>query len=270
MKVVTLIQARMSSSRLPQKIMLSLAGKPLLLRMYERVKQSEYAGEIVVITSRRKEDDQIAELCREENISIYRGHLTDLLDRHYKAAKKFNADAVVKIPSDCPLIDPQVIDRVIKYYSDQHYLYDYVSNLHPATYPDGNDVEIMSFKALEKAWQHAHKDFEREHTTPYIWERPELFRIGNIEWETELDYSSTYRWTIDYEEDYIFIRTVFEELYEEKPWFGLHEILELLESKPFLKSINRKYAGQYWYDNHLDELSHIDHFKNKYKKAGNE
>ncbi len=269
MKVVTMIQARMSSTRLPQKVMLSLCGKPLLYRMYERVKRAHYSGEVVVITSRNKTDDPIAELCKEYDIPVYRGHLSDLLDRHYKAARKYKADAVVKVPSDCPLIDPSVVDKVIRNFVENNDKYDYVSNLHPATYPDGNDVEIMSFEAIEKAWREAEKDFEREHTTPYMWEHPNLFGIGNVEWETGADYSSTHRWTIDYEEDYVFIRSVYEELYDTKPWFGIHEILDLLKEKPYLNSINSKYAGRYWYEKHLDSLNHINHFKKKYKKVSN-
>jgi spore coat polysaccharide biosynthesis protein SpsF len=269
MNVVTLIQARMTSTRLPQKVMLSVCGKPLLKRMYERVKLAQHVGEVVIITSAEEDDDPIIEMCMNEKISFYRGNLTDLLERHYKAALQFNADVVVKIPSDCPLIDPVIIDKVIKYYKNNHDKYDYVSNLHPATYPDGNDVEVMSFTSLEKAYLESNRSFEREHTTPYIWENPSNFRIGNIIWENGLDFSSTHRWTIDYEEDYILIRSIYEELMDKKPFFTMYDILNLLEEKPYLKSINQKYAGKYWYENHLDELNHIDEFKNKINNVSN-
>ncbi len=264
--IVTVVQARMGSSRLPKKVFLSVCGKPLLIRMLERVQAAKYSGQIVVATSTEKEDDPIEQLCKENDISIYRGSLNDLLDRHYKAGKKFNADAVVKIPSDCPLIDPLIIDKVIKFYLDNREEYDYVSNLHPATYPDGNDIEIMSFKTIERAWQEATKGFEREHTTPYIWENKDKFNVGNVEWDSGLDYSTKHRWTIDYEEDYIFIRTVYEELYDKKPNFGLHEILNLLEEKPYIYKINEKYIGKYWYENHLDELRNITEYKEKRKE----
>lgn len=262
--IVTVIQARMGSSRLPNKVMLSLCGKPLLLRMVERVRKAKLSGTIVIATSTNKKDDPIEELCYKEKLNCFRGHPTDLLDRHYCAAKKFNADAVAKIPSDCPLVDPKTIDLVYKYFLDNYF--DFVSNLHPATFPDGNDVEIMSFKTLETAWKEASKDFEREHTTPYIWERPEKFKIGNIKWKTGRDYSASHRWTIDYEEDYIFIKTIFEELYYKKSNFDLLDILHLLDRKPFIANINSKYAGKYWYDNHLDELKQIPEYKNKLKK----
>jgi spore coat polysaccharide biosynthesis protein SpsF len=261
--IVTVIQARTGSSRLPNKVMLSLCGKPLLLRMVERVMKAKLSGTVVIATSTNGEDDSIEELCYKEKLNCFRGHPTDLLDRHYFAAKKFHADAVAKIPSDCPLIDPKIIDLVYKYFLD-HY-FDFVSNLHPPSFPDGNDVEIMSFNTLETAWKESSKDFEREHTTPFIWEHPERFKIGNIKWKTGLDFSSTHRWTIDYEEDYIFIRTVFEELYFKNSNFDMFEILNLLEKKSFIADINSKFAGKYWYDNHLNELNHIDEYKNKHK-----
>jgi spore coat polysaccharide biosynthesis protein SpsF len=265
MKIVTIVQARMSSTRLPGKVMLPILGKPLLIRMLERVQTAKFIGQLVVATSTNLDDDEIEKLCTNENIICYRGHLTDLLDRHYQVAKLYNADAIVKIPSDCPLIDPSVIDRVIDHYvkSDK---FDLVSNLHPATYPDGNDVEILSFAALECAWKDAVKDYEREHTTPFIWEHDEHFAIGNVIWETGLDYSSTHRWTIDFPEDYEFIRKVYVELYPENPAFDLNDILNLLKRKPEIAEINQQYLGRYWYENHLDELTHIDEYKNKVKK----
>ncbi|PKL83901.1 MAG: acylneuraminate cytidylyltransferase [Ignavibacteriae bacterium HGW-Ignavibacteriae-3] len=263
MKIVTVIQARMTSTRLPGKVMLPILGKPLLIRMIERVAASDLAGEIVVAASKNNEDDCIEKLCVQEKIKCFRGSLTDLLDRHYQAGKITGAEAVVKIPSDCPLIDPRVIDRVLRYYTDNYDKFDFVSNLHPATYPDGNDVEVISFEALERAWNEAERNFEREHTTPYIWENPDKFRIANIEWESGLDYSASHRWTIDFEEDYLLIKSIYEELYSNNSTFSLNEILDLLKRKPELTAINKKYLGKYWYENHLNELKHIDEYKNK-------
>lgn len=256
-KIVTVIQARTGSSRLPNKVMLPLAGKPLILRMIERVKASKLAGTIVVAITKEKSDDALKNLCDENGIKLFRGHATDLLDRHFQAAKLYNAEAVVKIPSDCPLIDPKVIDRVIKFYIDNITKFDFVSNLHPATYPDGNDIEIMSFSALENAWQNADRLLEREHTTPYLWENPDKFRIGNVSWETGLDYSMNYRFTIDYLEDYDFIKKVYDDLYLKKPDFSLEDILNLLKQNPEIQKINEKHNGVNWYRNHLDELKTI-------------
>lgn len=255
----------MSSTRLPGKVMLPLLGKPLLIRMIERVNSAQHVGDVIVATSTNPDDDEIERLCAQNNLICFRGHLTDLLDRHFQVAKQFNADAVVKIPSDCPLIDPKVIDKVIEHYvgSDE---FDFVSNLHPATYPDGNDVEIFSFESLECAWKDATKDYEREHTTPFIWEHQDVFSVGNVTWETGYDFSSTHRWTIDFPEDYEFIRKVYDELYSTNPAFSLNDILTLLKQKPEIAEINQQYLGKYWYENHLDELTHIDEYKNKIKR----
>jgi spore coat polysaccharide biosynthesis protein SpsF len=247
----------MGSSRLPGKVLLPLAGNPLILRMYERVSNAKYSGIIVVAITEENLDDELFKLCKQNNIETYRGNSLDLLDRHYQTAKKFQAEVVLKIPSDCPLIDAQIIDKVFLHYINSKDKYDFVSNLHPASYPDGNDVEIMSFKTLENAWINAEKDFEREHTTPFIWENPDKFRIGNVVWETGLDYSMTHRFTIDYKEDYDFIKRVYEELYFENPKFGLNDILNLLEQKPEIKKINQMYAGVNWYRNHIKELKTI-------------
>ena len=266
MKIATIIQARISSTRLPGKVLLPVLGEPLLLKMVERVRSAELTGQLIIATSTNHDDDKIEELCVKNGLICFRGNLTDLLDRHYQAGKKYGADAVVKIPSDCPLIDPQIIDKVLKYYIDNSDKFDFVSNLHPASYPDGNDVEIMSFRSLETAWKESARQLEREHTTPYFWENPDKFRIGNVYWENGLDYSTSHRWTIDFEEDYLFIKKVYEELYKNNPAFGLYDILNLLELKPDIGEINQKYSGKYWYENHLNELTHIDEYKNKISK----
>lgn len=258
MKTVIVVQARTGSSRLAGKVLLPLAGKTLLERMVERVSASRLADEIVVATTIDAEDDQIEKVCIDAGITVFRGHPSDLIDRHYKAALEYNADVVVKIPSDCPLIDPAVIDTVLQYYFENAERYDFVSNLHPASYPDGNDVEVLPIAVLKTAWLEAAKDYEREHTTPFIWEQPERFRIGNVEWERGLDYSMSHRFTIDYPEDYRFISKVFEMLYSnERPIFSLEDILSLLLEKPEIYDINAHYAGVNWYRNHLADLKTI-------------
>ena len=257
LKIVTVIQARMSSTRLPGKVMLPLSGKPLLIRMYERVQRSNIAGKIIVAVTTDPEDQVLVNLCNENKITVFRGNPTDLLDRHYHAALLYNADAVVKIPSDCPLIDSEIIDEVIGYFINNYDEFDYVSNLHPPTWPDGNDVEIMKMSSLKEAWLKAKRQMEREHTTPYFWEKPDEFKIGNVLWNTKLDYSMTYRFTIDYKEDYDFINRVYAELYPIKKDFSLNDILRLLEEKPEIKKINEKYNGVNWYRNHLDELKTV-------------
>lgn len=255
--VVTVIQARTGSSRSPYKVLRPLVGKSLLARMVERVQATRLAGTVVVATTTEPEDDQIVEICRKEGFLCFRGHPTDLLDRHYQAARQFKADAIVKIPSDVPLIDPNIIDKVLAAFLAAPGAYDFVSNLHPPSYPDGNDVEVMSYDALEIAWRQAHREFEREHTTPFFWENPDRFRVHNVAWETGLDYSMSHRWTIDYEADYHFIKAVYEALYPQNPRFGLAEILALLDRSPDIAAINAEYAGINWYRNYLDELKTI-------------
>ena len=256
-KITIVVQARMSSSRLPKKVMLPILGEPLLYRMLERLQQIKRSVKLVVATSTSPDDEEIETFCKSKNITFYRGDLNNLLDRHYQVGLLTEADAVVKIPSDCPLIDPRIIDRLLDFYDENSDKYDFVSNLHPATYPDGNDVEIMSMDCLKTTWQEAKRPLELEHTTPYIWENPEKFRLANLTWETGLDYSMSHRLTIDYQEDYLFIKRVFEELYPSNPHFSLTDILTLLAEKPEIYQINKRFAGVNWYRNHLGDLKTI-------------
>ncbi|WP_052808174.1 hypothetical protein [Methyloterricola oryzae] len=170
------------------------------------------------------------------------------------------AEADAKIPSDCPLIDPDVIDQVLDRVMQSDC--DYVSNLHLASWPDGNDVEVMRLDALETAWREAMLPMEREHTPPYLWERPERFKLANVRWDEEAavtrDGSLSHRWTLDYAEDCAFIRQVFETLYPENPVFGVEDILDLLASRPQLADINERYLGVNWYRHHLHQLKTVD------------
>ncbi|HWB28169.1 MAG TPA: glycosyltransferase family protein [Chitinophagaceae bacterium] len=255
--IVTVMQTRRGSSRLPDKVLMCVAGKPLFVRQAERIMASVLHGTLVVATTTDSSDDLIEYICDREGLKCYRGHPADLIDRHYKAAIQYDANVVVKIPSDCPLISPGIIDKVIGYYLENINRYDFVSNLHPATYPDGNDVEVMSIKALEDAWLHADKAFEREHATPYIWERPEKYRVGNVAMEGGEDLSMIHRWTIDYKEDFNFIKKVFNELYSANPLFSYKDILLLLQKREDIYNINSQLAGVNWYRHHLDELKTI-------------
>lgn len=234
-----------------------LQGKALFVRQAERVKASRLCGRVIIATTTDAGDDPIEEICGREGLDCFRGDALDLLDRHYRAALQYPAKAVIKIPSDCPLIDPVLIDKVIGFYLDHVDDYDFVSNLHPATWPDGNDVEIMTFSALERAWREAGRPMEREHTTPFIWERPGEFRLGNVVMDGGVDYSMSHRFTIDYAEDYTFIRAVYDELYRVNPLFGVGDILDLLERRPEIYAINAAYAGVNWYRHHLDELKTV-------------
>jgi spore coat polysaccharide biosynthesis protein SpsF len=252
MRIVVVVQARMASTRLPGKVLMPLANRPLLERLLERVLAARTPSAVVVATTVDRQDDAIAEVAEEAGVECVRGHPTDLLDRHYAAAVTYRADVVVKIPSDCPLIDPDVIDRVIGYYAAHADRADFVSNLHPATYPDGNDVEVVPIGVLKTAWLEATETYEREHTTPFIWERCDRFRIHNVAWESGLDYASTHRWTIDYPEDYQFLAAVYQALRTDtRPIFSLADVLSLVAARPDIAALNACHAGKGWYREHL-------------------
>jgi len=255
MRVLVVVQARTGSSRLPGKVLLPVAGAPVLVRMLERVLAARTRFDLVVATTDRPEDDGLAERVRRLGVRVFRGHPTDLLDRHYRAAVAARAEVVVKIPSDCPLVDPGAVDRVLGAFLAAPGRFDFVSNLHPPSWPDGNDVEVVTFAALGQAFRAAAAPHEREHTTPYVWDRPERFRIGNVAWETGLDLSMTHRFTLDYPDDYAFVAAVYDALWTpSRPVFPLADILSLLEARPDLRDRNARYAGVNWYRHHLDAL----------------
>ena len=258
MTLLVVIQARVSSTRLPGKVLLPVCGKPMLERQIERVLAAKSSFELCVATTTSAVDEPIRELCRRLSVRVFDGHPTDLLDRHYRAGLEYRADAVVKIPSDCPLIDPAAIDRVLAHYESERSNWDFVTNLYPPTWPDGNDVEVMSFEALEVAFRAATRAFEREHTTPFIWEHPERFRIANVRWETGLDFSKSHRFTVDHAEDLAFVSRVYQELCTPaRPVFSLQEILELLENRPQIAEMNAGFRGQSWHLAHAAELKHF-------------
>lgn len=234
-RVVAIIQARTGSTRLPGKVLKSISGKSALERLIERVKRARRIDEIIIATTSKKVDDVIVKLAGRLKIKVFRGSENDVLDRYFEAAKLYGAEDIVRITGDCPLIDPMVIDRVVGFYLRQNNLYDYVSNVHPPTFPDGMDVEVFSFKALEKAWQEARLPSEREHVTPYIWKRPDCFRLSNVRSRTKLP---PLRFTLDCPQDLVFIRKIFLHFYPREKNFTLEDIIFFLEEKKELKKIN--------------------------------
>lgn len=257
-RVVVVVQARMGSTRLPGKVLAEVAGAPVLARMLERVTAACTASDVVVATTWATQDEPIRELCAAAGVRVVSGHPTDLLDRHFTVGLATGADAVVKIPSDCPLIDPAVIDRVIGHFLVDPGRWDFVSNLHPPSYPDGNDVEVMTMAALETAWREARRPLEREHTTPFLWDQPERFRIGNVAWETGHDLSASHRFTLDYGEDLAFIRAVYDALWTPGPPFRLADILALLDDRPALRALNARHLGASWYRQHPGQLKTLE------------
>ena len=236
MNIVAIIQARMGSTRLPGKILLDIEGKPMLWHVVNRLKHNKLINEIVIATTNDKKDEKTVNFCKDNKIYCYRGSQEDVLDRYYQGAKDYNADIVVRITSDCPLIDPAITDEVISCYLDNQGNIDYVSNTIKRTYPWGMDTEVISFKALEKCWQEAKEKHQREHVTPYIYEHPGIFNLMNLENKEDL---CNLRLTVDEKKDLELVRKIYAKLYKGKDIFFMEDIIKLLENSPELREINR-------------------------------
>ncbi len=245
MKTVAIIQARMASTRLPGKILIDLAGRPLLHHVVARAGQAKTLDQVIVATTDSATDDETAQYCRQVSIPCFRGSEDDVLDRYYQSAKRFEADVVVRLTADCPLQDPEVIDKVVRVFNTGDY--DYVSNTIDPTYPDGLDTEVFSRLALERAWQEAALKSEREHVTPYIWKHPTLFRLANVRNDIDL---SKLRWTVDERQDLEFVRAVYVHL-AHTPAFGMKQLLDLLDKHPELTEINAHFGRNEGYEKSL-------------------
>ena len=223
----------MASSRLPGKVLIDIDGEAMLGRVVTRSARARLIDQAVIATSTGAEDDRIEAYCTARGYDIFRGNEGDVLDRCYQAARRFGADAIVRITADCPLIDGAVIDRVIAAYLAEGC--DYASNTLTCTYPDGLDVEVFSFSALETAWREAARASDREHVTPYI-RSASRFRLFNVENESGRSLRHL-RWTVDVPRDLEFVRAVYSRL-RAKENFGWREVLSLLDAEPGLDRIN--------------------------------
>lgn len=232
-KVVALVQARMGSTRLPGKVLKEVMGRPLLSYLVERLRRVPQIDEIVIATTTNPEDQAIVTLCQKEKISCFRGSAEDVLDRLYRAAKQFEADIVIRITADCPLIDPVCIQQALALYLDEKP--DYVSNAHVRSFPIGMDVEVFSFSSLQEAHQEAKKPEEREHVTPFIYRHPERYCSKVITHTPDL---SHLRLTVDTAEDLALITKLLELLYPIKHNFTLQDILSALKSHPDWLQLN--------------------------------
>lgn len=237
MKTAIIIQARMTSTRLPGKVLKSVLNKSLLEYQIERLRQCQLVDEIIVATTTNFADDPIVNLCQKLDIKIFRGPEEDVLTRYYHAALEYTVDLIVRITSDCPLIDPAIIDNILDYYNNN--AFDYVSNTLQRTYPRGMDTEVLSFNVLEQAYHEARLPEEREHVTPFIYRNPRRFSLGNFMNPIDL---SDHRWTVDTMEDLLLISNIIETAYPEKQAFTMEDILGLLELHPGWKEINSTVA----------------------------
>ncbi len=235
MKVVAIIQARMGSTRFPGKVLKDIEGETMLARVVNRLRRTFLINETLVATTDGAADDVIVAECRKASVPVCRGDENDVLERYYRAAQLSKAEAVVRITSDCPLIDPEVTDETIAAFLKDRP--DYACNTLTRSYPRGLDTEVMSVAALSRASQEARKPHEREHVTPYIYENPAKFKIlpvtGNVD-------HSSHRWTVDTPEDLEFVRAIYARLKDkENGAFSWRDVLALLEREPALLELNR-------------------------------
>jgi spore coat polysaccharide biosynthesis protein SpsF len=250
-RVIAIIQGRMSSSRLPGKILADIAGQPMLQRVFIRTSRAATVTETIFATTTDASDDPVAEYCDFSGIPFRRGSLYDVLDRYYQAARQATADVVVRITADCPVIDPGLIDDVVETLLEDKY--DFVCNRLPPpyqrTYPIGLDVEACTFKVLEKAWKESKEPQHREHAMPYFYEGVELttvnrqlqtatsprgYTIALLHHTTDF---GDYRWTVDTPEDLEFMRQVYSR-FDGRDDFTWKEVLDVVHNEPDLMQIN--------------------------------
>lgn len=240
MKIIGVIQARMNSSRLPGKVMLVIEGKPILWHIYNRLKKCNSLDSVVISTGESYKNQKIIDFAKTNGISLFSGSENDLVDRLYKTAIYFQSSAIVRITADCPLVDPQIVDELVNEYIKNNEKYDIVTNCKERTFPHGLDVEIYSTNILEKLLTEITNPELREWFSLYAQKNPQKFRILNKENNADL---SNLRWTLDYPEDYEFIKQVYVALYKEDSVFLMNDVLDLLKKQPKLLEINSKYTG---------------------------
>ncbi len=232
MKTVAIIQARMGSTRLPGKVMQDIEGATMLARVVSRTRRATSLTGVIVATSTEDGDRPVVEECGRLGVPCFRGNESDVLDRYYRAGQSCGANVVVRITSDCPLIDPSVIDKTVAEFHSHPS--DYASNTLHRSYPRGLDTEVFTMVGLERCWREAKDSYQRVHVTPYFYQHPALFRLHSV--EGERDFSAN-RWTVDTPEDLQFIREIYNRLGPGDS-FGWREVLELLEREPALRAIN--------------------------------
>lgn len=238
MKVVCLVQARVGSTRLPGKILKEICGKTILHHEIDRLKKCKEIDEIVIATTDKEDDDKIVNEAKKLSVKYFRGSENDVLSRFYYSAKENNADIIVRVTSDCPCIDFEILDKMLIYFKDKYKekQVDYLSNTIKRTYPRGYDIEIFTFSALEKSYINAEKEYEREHVTPYIYDKTNNFL--KLSFENKEDYSE-YRVTLDTIEDFIVIKNIFENLYYKNPYFKLNDVVQYLNNNLHIVDINK-------------------------------
>ena len=226
MKVTAIIQARMTSTRLPGKVLMEVMGRPLLSYQIERLQFSKRIADIIIATTVNKEDDPIAALARTEGVSIFRGSEDDVLDRYYQAGKLYSAQNIMRLTADCPLLDANICDLIALRYLETNV--EYIAT--GPSFAEGLDCEVFRLSALERSWKEVRLKSEQEHVTPYIRNHPEIFQSMNLENETD---DSRYRMTVDTEEDFLVVKAILENLYRGKgQYFTIADIKSFLDMHP--------------------------------------
>ncbi|MCX8084807.1 MAG: glycosyltransferase family protein [Calditerrivibrio sp.] len=255
MNICAIVQARVSSKRLPGKVLYKLpfgSDITVLQRVIRRTKKSSLINEIIVATTLDDDDYEIVRIAELEKVSYFRGSKEDVLSRYYWAAKKFKADIIVRITSDCPCIDWNIIDRCIKVHIDEGA--DYTSNCIKRSFPHGLDVEVISFFALETAFEKADKQYEREHVCPYIHTtKKDQFNISHVIAQ-DGERGADIRLTVDTVEDYALLCAVYDYLFYKNEFFELKDIIKLFDEKPWLKYVNQKVIQKRYFDTLDEEL----------------
>ncbi|HZR22186.1 MAG TPA: glycosyltransferase family protein [Vicinamibacterales bacterium] len=235
MKTVPIIQARMTSSRLPGKILKPILGRPMLELLIERLRRAKHVDDVVVATTSRPTDDPVEELCARIGAGCFRGSEDDVLDRVLGAAHAHAVDLIVEITGDCPLIDPTVVDRLVEMYHEGGA--DYVANVLTRTYPRGLDTQVFPTSVLEDVARLTNDPVDHEHVSLYIYEHPERFRLRNLESGLPERYWSL-RLTVDTPQDFALITAIYEALYPAHPDFALADVIALLDRRPDLVALN--------------------------------
>lgn len=231
-----IVQARMGSTRLPGKVLKPILGRPMFSYQLERLRAAQRVERIVVATTTEPADAAIVDFCSAEQVPCVRGSETDVLSRYALAAAEWNARTVVRVTADCPLIDPELIDEAIRQFAEANGAYHYVSNMLQPTWPYGMAVEVFPREVLEEADREATQPAEREHVTPFIYWRPQRYRLKSLTRQPDL---SQHRWTVDTPEDFELIGRILQALYPDNPRFTLQDVLTLLERHPSWSDINR-------------------------------
>jgi spore coat polysaccharide biosynthesis protein SpsF len=272
-RIVVIVQARTTSSRLPGKVLQEIAGQPMLVRVVQRLARAETIHQVVVATTTDPSDDPIAALCSVNGYPCYRGSLHDVLDRFYQAALAYHADIIVRITADCPIIDPRLVDLTVKAFlglehnlpgrisqrannlNGQPYPFDFAANRLPPpwkrTFPIGLDTEVCSLPALERAWKEADQKYQREHVMPYLYDdvgidfdRPCRFRVLQIDHAPDC---GAYRWTVDTPSDLEVVRRIYEHFAGQDDFTWL-DVLSLFEQEPGLAKLNAGVVHKHLYD----------------------